>query len=157
VPTACLLPGDSIMPEALAIPEGLLVDGGELPLSLNACLCDLRPRFIPKGQVGQGFRAVARNGRVVLASDVPVTELPGRVAHVRVQTWHKVILAGELARPYGLLLCVRQAGHAKTAAILQTRLVNAVDRNVSADVVLAIDVGGGSVLEFFAATRQADG
>src|SRR5260370_18700991 len=76
-------------------------------LCLRAVLCDLRPRFLHKCRVGRGYRAVARNGRVLLASDGPVTDLGGRVALVRLQTWHRAILPGDALQPYGLLLCVR--------------------------------------------------
>jgi hypothetical protein len=66
------------------------------PLVLRATLCDLRPRFLPKGAVGRaGHRAVARNGRVLLCSDRPVAELAGLAAVVRFQTWHRGLERGE--------------------------------------------------------------
>ncbi|HEV2949452.1 MAG TPA: hypothetical protein VGX70_18900, partial [Gemmataceae bacterium] len=41
-------------------------------IRFGAILGDLRPRFIPKGQIGHGYRAIARNGRVLLASTQPL-------------------------------------------------------------------------------------
>src|SRR5262245_28201702 len=85
----------------------LLREAGRLPLSLRVCWGDLRPRLIDKGRAGRGYRAIARNGRVLWASDVPLAELPSRVTRLRIQTWHKVILPGEAPEPYGVLLCIR--------------------------------------------------
>src|SRR5947209_19911878 len=83
---------------------GLLADTGREPVVLIARMCDLRPRFLAKGQIGRGYRAIARNGRILLASDVPLPQLDGVVVSVRVQTWHRTILPGDPAEPYGLLL-----------------------------------------------------
>src|SRR5437879_6049510 len=84
----------------------LWATAGTLPLTLSATLCDLRPRFIQKYQVGRGYRAIARNGRVLLASDCSLADLAGRCARVRFQTWHQAILGGDKPKPYGLLICV---------------------------------------------------
>src|SRR5262249_44147822 len=85
----------------------LVSPAGLATLSLQAYLCDLRPRFLAKGGAGQRYRAVARNGRVLLASDQPLEALAGCAARLRLQTWHRAILAGERPEPFGLLLCVR--------------------------------------------------
>ncbi len=114
------------------------------PLLLWARLGDLRPRFLPKGRAGRGWRAVARNGRVLLASDVPVEELTGRGAAVRVQTWHKAVLPGDEPKPYGVLLCVRVADAPTGAKCLEARL----EREPGGNVPLALDVGGETVLTF---------
>jgi hypothetical protein len=88
--------------------SGRLVEGSfPWPLLLHVVLCDLRPRFLAKGQLGGGHRAVARNGRVLLASRLPLADLPGRTVQLRLQTWHKVILSGDAPEPHGLLLCVQ--------------------------------------------------
>jgi hypothetical protein len=125
--------------------DGPLASASE-PLVLTARLGELRPRFLPKGRVGRGYRAIARNGRVLLASDRPVTELAGRVVRLRVQTWHRAILPGEPPEPYGLLLCVREAEAGGEAAhtaelVARVRMPEGVAR-------LVLDVGGGSVLAF---------
>ena len=114
------------------------------PMTLNARLCDLRPRFLPKHQVPRGHRAIARNGRVLLASQQTLAELAGRCARVRLQTWHKTILPGDRPEPYGVLLWA-----------------SALDLPVEADTYvahlaapsgepyeLALEVGGGLRLEF---------
>jgi hypothetical protein len=121
----------------------LLDTAGRLPLSFFALLCDLRPRFLAKCQVRTGFRAVARNGRVLLASERPLEELMGRVAGVRMQTWHKVILAGEAPEPWGVLLCIR-CGENGSARPYTARLTDHCEEGFA----LALDVGGGMELEF---------
>ena len=54
-------------------PDGLLSGplsrAGTWPILLRVRCCDVRPVFLPKGRVGRHYRAVARNGRVLLASD----------------------------------------------------------------------------------------
>jgi hypothetical protein len=120
---------------------GPLLGGAAWPLRLSAALCDLRPRFLPKGRAGRGFRAIARNGRVLLVSDVPLAELAGRAARVRLQTWHRALLAGDRPKPYGLLLCVRGADDTPAWG---TRLL----REPEAPFGLALALGGGVVLEF---------
>jgi hypothetical protein len=133
-------------PIAEALLRGPLARAGELPIVLNVRLEDLRARFIPKGRAGRGYRAVARNGRVLLASDRAVEELAGRVALLRIQTWHKRILPHEPPEPFGLLVCVRTGGIPESGARYLARL--AEDGTSSADLI--VDVGGGRVLEIIA-------
>ena len=114
------------------------------PLLLHARLCDLRPRFRTKSIGGCGFRAVARNGRVLLASDIFLSELTGRLVRVRLQTWHKVILPGDPPEPYGILLCARTLPHAGNEPHYTTRLAASSEEPFD----LALDVGGGLRLEF---------
>jgi hypothetical protein len=120
----------------------LLAPGAPWPLSLCVLLCDLRSRFLPKGQAGRGHRAISRNGRVLVAGDRPLAELAGRPARVRLQTWHRAILPEETPKPYGLLLCVRSADGEEPS--FETLLVR--HPGVPADLVL--DVGGGQALHF---------
>jgi hypothetical protein len=122
----------------------LLTAGAPWPLSLCALLCDLRPRFLPKGQAGRGYRAIARNGRVLLAGDAPLAELAGRCVRLRLQTWHRALLPGDRPRPYGLLLWVRLADGDEPEC--ETRLARHGEG--SADLALALDVGGGQALHF---------
>ena len=120
----------------------LLTAGAPWPLSLRVLLCDLRPRFLAKGQAGRGHRAIARNGRVLLAADRPPGELAGRCTRLRLQTWHRAILPGERPKPHGLLLCVRPVDNEDPE--FETRLVRLSEG--SGDLIL--EVGGGLVLEF---------
>ena len=115
------------------------------PFVLPALLCDLRRRFLPKGTAGRGHRATARNGRVLLCSDLPCDRLDGRSALVRLQTWHKAILPGESATPYGVLLYVRTQGE-PAGPFWTTKLVKA--KEAGGD--LRLDVGGTMALAFFA-------
>jgi hypothetical protein len=122
--------------------HGPLLTEAAWPLQLRVRLCDFRPRFLPKGTAGRGYRAIARNGRVLLASDLPLAELPGRVARVRLQTWHRAILPGDRPKPHGLLLCVRAAEDVLPR--FRARLV----REDEAPCDLRVALGGGLVLEF---------
>ncbi len=128
--------------DAGSLLTGPLRDGAPWPLTLTAVLCDLRPRFLPKGTVGGGCRAVARNGRVLLCGDRPLAELVGKTARVRIQTWNRRVLPGEAPAPHGVLLCIRCADADQPA--FSTRLTEAVG-----DADLALDVGGLQVLAFF--------
>jgi hypothetical protein len=132
-----------------------LVSGSLLKLTTSesicfrAVLCDLRPRFIPKCRVGRGYRAVARNGRVLLASNMPMESLVDREAQIRLQLWRKVILPGEEPETYGLLICARCVDPAHPSEKRRgpkylALLVN--ERLPSAE--LALDVGGGMALVF---------
>jgi hypothetical protein len=127
----------------------LLEAGPPSPLTLFVTLCDLRPRFIPKGTVGRGHRAIARNGRVLLCSDAPVADLAGRPARLRLQTWHRAILPGDPPEPYGLLLNVRTRDIAPPADLWAMRLVGGREAAGS----LWVEVGGGLVLDLSPATR----
>jgi hypothetical protein len=127
---------------------GALAQTASLPLVLTARLSDLRPRFLPKGRVGKSYRAVARNGRVLLASPVPVEALSGQLFSVRLQIWHKAILPGDLPSPYGLLLCIRAITQPPETS-LQTRLIPRGFAGNETASALRLDVGGGMVLEFF--------
>jgi hypothetical protein len=137
------------MPDLLAtLISGPLVEPIRLPMTLPALLCDLCPRFIPKSQVGRGYRAVARNGRVLLASDLPLPELAGVQAQVRLQIWHKVILPDDPPSPYGLLLCIRTGKGADSPVLYRTRLVRRSGSAGPTSAGLTLDVGGGMELEF---------
>jgi hypothetical protein len=125
----------------------LAQDGLSWPFVLSALLCDLRRRFLPKGTAGRGHRAVARNGRVLLCSDLPADCLDGRPARMRLQTWHKAVLPGESAAPYGVLLYVRTQGEPLAGEFWTTNLVEV--HEAGGDLLL--DVGGGMALAFNAA------
>jgi hypothetical protein len=132
------------------------------PLAFDVHLCDLRPRFLLKGRIGRGYRAIARNGRVLLASDATLPVLAGRLARVRLQTWHKSILPGDRPQPYGILFCVRALEHPphRTLSSMSGR-EGGVTEPGARDVYttrlgsashepfeLALEVGGGLRLEF---------
>jgi hypothetical protein len=123
----------------------VLDQAGGLPLSVLSLLPDLRPRFMAKGKVGRGYRAIARNGRVLMASDRNLAELAGEISLVRLQAWHRSILPREPRRPYGLLLVVQRVLPTSGAEVPYTvRLVDVA--KVQSDLVL--NVGGCKVLEF---------
>jgi hypothetical protein len=105
---------------------------------------DVRRRFLSKGRIGRGYRAVGRNGRVLLASDRPLTELVDRQVGLRLQTWHKRILLDWPPEPYGVLLCVRALEQLE-AKLRYTACLAAHEDGV---IDLALDVGGGRSLVF---------
>jgi hypothetical protein len=119
-------------------------------LCFQAILCDLRPRFIPKCRVGGGYRAVARNGRVLLASNLPMESLIERKVAIRLQLWRKIILPGTKPEAYGVLMCARgldpgvRSGF-EGQAVYHSCLVS--EPPSAAD--LAVDLGGGMALVFF--------
>jgi hypothetical protein len=114
-------------------------------LTLEARLCDLRPRLLVKDRAGSSHRAVARNGRVLLASDLSLEKLNGRIAQVRLQTWHRAILPGDPPEPYGILMCVRSRECSSGQPLYETQLL----RGQAELLDLRLDVGGGMVLAFF--------
>jgi hypothetical protein len=122
----------------------LLEAAGSLPLSFSTSLCNLKSRFLEKGQVGRGYRAIARNGKVLLASNRPVGELTNRTARVRLQSWHKAILPGEAPAPYGVLFCIRCEEQETQRPPFVARFVQECEEPFA----LALDVGGGLVMEF---------
>jgi hypothetical protein len=136
-----MTPVTSFPPNLGYLLAGQLVGGG-CPLIFSARMCDLRPRFLPKGRAGRGYRAIARNGRILLASEVDLPEVADRTVRVRVQTWHRAILPDDPLEPYGLLLCVRCE---EVRAEYEARLVRWGQKEKSA---LTIEVGGGMGLQF---------
>jgi len=118
-------------------------------LCLRTVLCDLHPRFIPKCRVGRGYRAVARNGRVLLASNVPMDLLIERKAQIRLQPWRKVILPGERPETYGVLMCARCSDPDHRSGLRQETVYHAhLVSETPSTADLAVDVGGGMVLVF---------
>jgi hypothetical protein len=124
-------------------------------ICFRAILGDLQPRFIPKGQIGRGYRAVARNGRILLASTQPLDQLIGREADIRLQPWRKVILPGEKPEIFGVLFCVQGSedssylNRSQKHEIFHVRLS---DDAASAEITL--DVGGGSTLVLERTNRE---
>lgn len=114
------------------------------PFTCRAHLCELRPCFLTKGRVGKSHRAIARNGRVLLASNRPLTELDGTLAQMRLQTWHKASLPNDPPRLHGILVCVRVIEGELGTAEFDARIVSHADCSSP----LALDIGGRRWLEF---------
>jgi hypothetical protein len=87
---------------------------------------------------------VARNGRVLLASPVPLAELNGQILRVRFQVWHRRILPGELPESYGILFCVDERPLDPSVSVYTTGLI----KRGSETFDLSLDVGGGLNVEF---------
>jgi hypothetical protein len=137
------MPPESALLDSL-IHGPLWTDCRDWPLTFCARFCDVRARFLSKGQSARSHRAIARNGRVLLVSDTELSRLARAVVLVRLQTWHKAILPGDRPVPYGLLMCVRAKSDANTEPVYAARLVGVGEE----DFDLALDVGGGLRLEF---------
>jgi len=133
-------------------------DHGCESIIFDAVLCNLRPRFIPKGRVGRGYRAVARNGRVLLAANLPLEALADSLAAIRIQPWHKVILPGEMAELFGILICASCPDPGKPSGLHQATKEPIFEACLSADLQapadLALDVGGGMTLLFMASSKK---
>jgi hypothetical protein len=114
------------------------------PLTVCCRFGDVRPRFLAKGKLGRGHRAVARDGRVLLISDMPLSQLAGTLGRVRFQTWHKPILPGDPPEPYGVLMVTRALPNAGAEPVYAARLAS-ISRP---DDDLALDVGGRMWLVF---------
>jgi hypothetical protein len=114
------------------------------PLTIRAVLCDLRPRFIEKHGIGRGYRAVARNGRVLLCGDRSLADLTGITASVRLQTWNRKILTGDAPKPYGVLVYVHGRDRLMDGVLFTTQLAPSAE--ASGD--MSLDVGGEWALEF---------
>lgn len=135
----------STFPAKLAdLLRGPLLETAGWPIPLAAVLDDLGRSFLPKGRDGRGYRAVARNGRILLASDRPVAELAGQAVCMRLQTWHRRVLPQDPPTPRGILLVVRGDDGPRTTPIYEACLV----REAEAPFALALDVGGRLVLVF---------
>jgi hypothetical protein len=129
--------------------HGQLMDRvASLPFTIRVILGDLRVRFLAKGRAGRGHRAVARNGRVLLASQVPIEELVDTEVRLRFQVWHRRFLPGAPAEPWGILLCTApvnsQASGGSEDVIRRARLAKQLG---SADD-LGLEVGGGLIVAF---------
>ena len=138
------------------LPSGLLTGllltaGPSLPLRLRALLCDLSSRFLPKGRVGNSYRFIARNGRVLLASDLALKDLANQIVEMRLQVWRRELLPGDKPEPFGFLLCVRGASVDPALGLHRASLVAAP----ASPCELAIDVGGRTWLEFLRTDGRA--
>lgn len=132
-------------PFAGALLTGSLCSTCEWPYTLHACCCDLRPRFLIKQAIRSACRAIARNGRILLCSDRPLEQLPGRIVRLRLQTWHRAYLPGDAPQPHGVLLCLRCL---EGAEFPTPRFTMRLGKNAEALGELRIDVGGGMMLDF---------
>jgi hypothetical protein len=138
----------TLWPFAGSLLSGALCSTTQWPYTLHARCCDLRPRFRVKHSMHSGCRAIARNGRILLCADRPVEELFGRIVRLRLQTWHRIYLPGESPQPHGLLLCLRCLdGETDTLPLFEMFLRPYADARGE----LCIEVGGGMMLDFYAA------
>ena len=129
----------------------LLMADPSLPLRLQALLCDLSSRFLPKGRVGNGYRYISRNGRVLLASDLALKDLAKQIVEMRLQVWRRALLPGDKPEPFGFLLCVRSTSVDPALALHRASLVAAP----ASSCEMAIDVGGRTWLEFLRTDGRA--
>jgi hypothetical protein len=113
-------------------------------LTFHAVLCALRPAFLPKGTVGRHHRAIARNGRVLLASAEPLDALAGQAVRLHLSVWRRRILPSDPLRPFGVLLrawpCSEGPGEGP--------LYRAALAAEPASAALALELGGLRFLSF---------
>ncbi|HYT89305.1 MAG TPA: hypothetical protein VEL76_11420 [Gemmataceae bacterium] len=123
--------------------SGPLVEDKPARLTVTAVFCELRPAFLSKGQVGQHYRAIARNGRVLLASAWPLDALAGRTVQLQVTIWHRRILPADPPEPYGILLGVWREPTNSISKVTYRAIVAAAP---APDGKLHLDLGGLRVL-----------
>jgi hypothetical protein len=131
-------------PFADSLLSGPLCSSLPWPCNLHVRLGDLQPRFRVKQTVRCGCRAIGRDGRILLCTDRSLEDLCGRRVRLRLQTWHRRILSGEVAAPYGILVSVRGDDRANFPSLFTAEL----RRHAEADGELRLEVGGGMVLDF---------
>jgi hypothetical protein len=120
---------------------------------LDVTLPQLGPAFIAKGKIGRHHKSISRNGLILMMSTVPLPNLAGTGARIRLSIWHRSHLPGERAQAYGLLLHVeaRQAPSRTSHTNPHTAEIGA---SHDADALLSFELGGGRFLNFFAAPRN---
>lgn len=120
------------------------VDAG-WPLCLRALACGLSNVFRIKPSETRGYRAVARNGRVLVASRLPLNDLKDRTVSLRIQTWNRRILPGDAAQPWGIVVCIGdELKHSDPSG----RYRMSVLAQPPVDAALHIELGGRKWLEF---------
>jgi hypothetical protein len=137
-------------------------NSGVTSLSLKAWLGNLGPAFIPKARVRRYQHAVSRNGLVLLldsraaahlgedASSAASAGQQPAPAQIRLAIWHRAVLPGDPAEPYGILVVVNE-GFAQSARADEPRpylALLACSEHPSA--ALLLDLGAGRILSFTA-------
>lgn len=125
----------------------LTLDSSE-PVLLDVELCSLNGAFIPKGRVGRHYRAISRNGLILLLSPQPLNNYQDSLVQLRMSVWHRASLPGQTPSPWGILLCVRDRhfppDEKPTQSLLKATLAPA--RHPSAKI--ALDLGGERFINF---------
>ncbi len=124
-------------------------ESGQTSLAVDAILCSFGRAFISKGQIGVHYRAISRNGLVLLVSPDPPSRLDGVRARLRLAVWHRAFLRNEPAEPWGILLHATPqiSRHAEGVSDL---LQAAIEREALRAAALSIDLGGERILNFAA-------
>jgi len=130
---------------------GLLLEQNDvLPaegLQMTTALGDLGRAFIPKGGVGRHYRAVSRNGRVLLATDRPLEECGNRIVWLRIACSHRQILSDDESCQWGVLLVAWTPPELSAAASPRPVVYEAhISRDLAPGAELSIDLGGLRVL-----------
>lgn len=116
---------------------------------LDVALPPLGPAFISKGKMGRHFRAVSRNGLVLLICAEPHPEIGAKRMRLRLSIWHRAHLPGEAAEPWGILIYAQRCQGNGSPAIANRSLMALLDDDHAADCALSIELGGRRVLNFF--------
>lgn len=117
-------------------------------LSIETTLPPLSPAFLPKGQMGRHFRAVSRNGQVLLMSPQPLGEMEHRRVRLRVSIWHRAHLPREAPGPWGLLLFARALEVSAGPGVQFPVLAAALGGAHACEAALSVELGGGRFLNF---------
>lgn len=124
---------------------------------LEAALPPLGAAFISKGKIGRHFRAVSRNGMVLLIGAEQHAEISAARMRLRMSIWHRAHLPNEAAEPWGILLYAQRGeanGPAAIPAAGHRGLIASLDADHAPDSALSIELGGQRVLNFFSEKAQ---
>jgi hypothetical protein len=131
-------------------------------LSLTAWLGNLGPAFIPKARVGRYQQAVSRSGLVLLldsrapahsGEDGSSAASAGQrraPAQIRLAIWHRAVLPGARAEPYGIIVLVNESFAQSTRADGPQPYWAQLACAEHPDAALLLDLGAGRILSFTA-------
>jgi hypothetical protein len=120
----------------------------ETSISLDVELCSLNGVFIPKGRVGRHHRAISRNGLIILMSPRLLADYQSTLVQLQLAIWHRTTLKGELPKPWGILLCIRDPRVLPDGARTQSLLKATLDSTSHSAARLSLDLGGERFINF---------
>lgn len=104
------------------------------------------PAFIPKGRIGRHFRAISRNGLILLMSSLGTGSFESLPAELRLSTWHQRIFKESAPEPYGVLMILRPLAAVRPSLDSRQYCSMALGASADADAELVLDPGGNKFL-----------
>ena len=105
---------------------------------LDAALPCLAPAFESKGRIGRHFRAVSKNGQVLLLTPREAGEMEDAITRLRLSIWHRPNHSGEKPEPWGISLCALAncTGFAAQPRLLFAKLDHGQARGAALSIAL---------------------